>query len=92
MQQRLKSNEDVYAFARELAERARALGDESTASILEDALQAGFTASELLGELQHALLVVKDRINDRYPPKTGELVDEAIEGIRQAFKKANRGF
>lgn len=92
MQQRLRTNKDVYLLAQELARYARGLGDESTASALEDALQAGFTASELLGELYLAFLQVKDRIDERYPPETKKLIDEAVEGIREALERANRGF
>lgn len=89
---RFETNEDIYVFARSLAYQARQAGDERTASVLEDALQAGFTASELLGELRLAFTFARGHIDDRYASDTVEQLDEAIRGIELAFKKANRGF
>jgi hypothetical protein len=91
VQQRLRTNQDVYAFAHEIARIARALGDDATASILEDALRTGFTASELLNGLLIAFVQVKDRIDERYPSEMKELLNIAIEGIKKALEKANGG-
>ena len=87
----LQSNEDLYNLVQSLAQHARDLGDEASLQDLEGALLSGMTASEQLGELRSALSRLRARIDMRWPEGSLRSVDDAIEQIDAAFRRANQG-
>jgi hypothetical protein len=79
----------VYAFVRRLIEEALSLGDEATATKVQEALKrAGTTASEQLGEIDVALRSVRDRVERGYAQQTIEGLDEVVREIDGAFRRA----
>lgn len=91
MKRRLESNEDAYNLARELAQAARSIGENTAAEDLERVFAVGTTATEQFGELALALSRLRTKIDSRWPPDSLSNVDEAIQIIRRAILRANRG-
>jgi len=86
-----ETNEDVYALAKKMAKLAQSLGDEVSAQDLENALVAGSTASDQLGNLRRAMVRLRIRTDSRWPEEWLRSIDGTIEEIDRAFLRANRG-
>jgi len=89
MNNRLRSTADMQAFAQRLADQARLLGDETTHSAIANVLESAATGSEQLGMLRSALLLCRSSVDERYPEDMRQVLDEAIEELDAAFRRAN---
>jgi hypothetical protein len=89
----ITSNEELVKFVQSIMQRAHKVGDLDTITLLETALQSGYSSSEQLGSIRQAFTELMAKIDfDLYPKDTKSELTEAIKQINQSFRRANRPF
>jgi len=83
--------EDIYSFANELIEEAKAHGDVNSIELLQTAIdRGGLLPSERLGELRFAFEELNRAINMDYLILLQSDIRAAIRSINMAIKRSNR--
>ena len=82
------SSQDLYQFVIELAEAARLRQNDEVAEALEDALKAGMTASDQLGEIRMVMRSTKHIFSGKeYPHHYSIEIEMALKELDRAFRR-----
>jgi hypothetical protein len=90
MDKETESVDALYALARDVAGKARTVGEPEAAEVIEAALlKGGSTASEQLGEIGIAFRTIRERAKRWLPKSMADRLSDAIRAIDEAFERAN---